>query len=80
MAPICGDNPIFQLLSSRSINPITSLFFTKAGPAAIGYRDITPLTVTAKKATILMGLLGNFYTVFVVGIVIGKFFRSENKN
>ena len=46
----------------------------------IGYGDITPLTVTAKKATILMGLLGNFYTVFVVGIVIGKFLRSENKN
>lgn len=46
----------------------------------IGYGDITPLTVTAKKATILMGLLGNFYTVFVMGIVIGKFLKSENKN
>ena len=46
----------------------------------IGYGDITPLTVTAKKTTVLMGLLGNFYTVFVMGIVIGKFLSSGNKN
>ena len=46
----------------------------------IGYGDITPITVIAKKATILMGLLGNFYSVFVIGIVIGKFLNPKQEN
>lgn len=43
----------------------------------IGYGDIVPLTNIAKQMTVLMGLAGNFYSVIVTGIVIGKFI---NKN
>jgi len=42
----------------------------------IGYEDITSITVIAKKATILMGLLGNFYSVFV----IGKFLNPKQES
>jgi voltage-gated potassium channel len=43
----------------------------------IGFGDIVPLTHTAKQMTILMALAGNFYSVIVTGIVLGKFI---NKN
>lgn len=43
----------------------------------IGFGDIVPLTHTAKQMTVLMGLAGNFYSVIVTGIVLGKFI---NKN
>ena len=31
-------------------------------------------------AIVLMGLLGNFYSVFVIGIVIGKFLNPKQEN
>jgi hypothetical protein len=42
----------------------------------IGYGDIVPLTMLAKKTVLLTGLLGTFYTVFVMGIIIGKFLKN----
>ncbi len=39
----------------------------------LGFGDITPLTLIAKRAVMLMGLIGHFYTVFVTGIIIGKY-------
>lgn len=44
----------------------------------IGYGDIIPLTHQAKKLVVFMGLMGHFYTVFVSGIVIGKYLTSNN--
>jgi voltage-gated potassium channel len=66
---------------SNGIQKLQDLqYFGFVTTLTIGYGDITPLTVIAKKTTILMGLLGNFYTVFVMGIVIGKFLSSGNKS
>ncbi len=39
----------------------------------IGYGDITPVTLIAKRAVMMMGLVGHFYTVFVTSIIIGKY-------
>ena len=44
----------------------------------IGYGDIAPLTLVAKRAVMFIGLLGHFYTVFVTGIIIGKFIAANN--
>ena len=38
-----------------------------------GYGDITPVTLVAKRAVMLMGLAGHFYTVFITSIIIGKY-------
>ncbi|MDG1913330.1 MAG: ion channel [Crocinitomix sp.] len=43
----------------------------------IGYGDILPLTLHAKKATMLIGLVGNFYSVIVTGIIIGKYLKHK---
>ncbi len=52
-------------------------YFSFITTLTIGYGDIVPLTIHAKKATMLVALLGNFYSVFVVGIVIGKFINNR---
>lgn len=41
-----------------------------------GYGDIVPVTTAATKATILVGLSGNFYMIFVTGVVIAKYYRK----
>jgi hypothetical protein len=48
-------------------------YFSFITALTIGYGDITPLTMDAKKATMFVALIGNFYTVIVTGIIIGKF-------
>lgn len=53
------------------------LYFSFVSLLTIGYGDITPVTEISKKVIILEGLMGHFYTVFVVGIVIGKFLNYQ---
>lgn len=52
-------------------------YFSFITALTIGYGDIVPLTETAKKATVLIALLGNFYTVIVTGIVLGKYLSKK---
>ena len=49
------------------------LYFSFITLMTIGYGDIIPITGLAQKATLLIGLLGNFYLVIVTAVVIGKF-------
>ena len=55
------------------------LYFSFITLLTIGYGDIVPLTTTAKTAVILLGIVGNFYTIIVMGIVIGKYL-VQNKS
>ena len=48
-------------------------YFSFVTLLTIGYGDIIPVTEISKNIIILLGLTGHFYTVFVVGIVIGRF-------
>jgi len=43
----------------------------------IGFGDIVPLTNSARQFTVFLGLVGNFYTVIVTGIVIGKYIQTK---
>lgn len=43
----------------------------------IGYGDILPLTSIAQKASILIGLLGQFYLVILTAIVVGKYINQQ---
>lgn len=44
----------------------------------IGYGDIVPITQIAQKATVLVGLLGQFYLVIITGVVVGKYINQQN--
>ncbi|MCE2613260.1 potassium channel family protein [Flavobacteriaceae bacterium D16] len=46
----------------------------------IGYGDIVPVTSLARKASILTGLMGQFYMVIITAIVVGKFINQLNQN
>jgi len=43
----------------------------------IGYGDLLPVTSVAHKATILIGLVGQFYLVLVTAVVVSKYIHSE---
>lgn len=52
-------------------------YFSFTTLLTIGFGDIIPLTLIAKRAVMLVGLAGHFYTVFLTGIIIGKYIGRE---
>lgn len=48
-------------------------YFSFTTLLTIGYGDITPVSLVAKRAVMFMGLAGHFYTVFITSIIIGKY-------
>ena len=52
-------------------------YFSFITTLTIGYGDIVPQTTLSKNLTILLGLAGNFYSVIVTGIVLGKFVNEK---
>jgi len=45
----------------------------------IGYGDISPTSQLARNASVLIGLLGQFYLVIVTAVVIEKYIRHSSK-
>lgn len=52
-------------------------YFSFTTLLTIGYGDITPITLLAKRAVMLVGLAGHIYTVFLTGIIIGKYIQAK---
>ena len=52
-------------------------YFSYITLMTIGYGDILPLTELAKKAAILIGLIGQFYLVIITAVVVAKYIRSQ---
>jgi len=46
----------------------------------IGYGDILPVTTMAQKASIFIGLIGQFYLVILTAIVVGKYINQQSNN
>ncbi len=55
------------------------VYFSFISLLTIGYGDMAPQTDVARVTTICVSLAGHFYTVFVTGIVIGKFISGRTK-
>lgn len=45
----------------------------------IGYGDIVPVSQLAKRLSVLMGLVGQFYLVVVMSVLVGKFLNRDKK-
>lgn len=56
------------------------LYYSYITLLTIGYGEITPLTPVAQKASILTGLLGQFYTVIITAVVVEKYIRHSIKS
>ena len=52
-------------------------YFSFTTLLTIGFGDIAPLSLIAKRAVMFIGILGHFYTVFVTGIIIGKYLTAK---
>jgi hypothetical protein len=55
------------------------LYFSFGSIQTIDYGDITLVNEISKKVIVLQSLIGHFYTLFVVGIVIRKLLQSNHK-
>lgn len=55
------------------------LYLSYISLMTIGFGDIVPVTPIAQKATILIGLLGQFYMVILTAIIVGKFLNQQKK-
>ena len=49
------------------------IYFSSITLLTIGYGDMVPNTFLAKKATVLIGFMGQFYLVIITAIIIGKY-------
>lgn len=49
------------------------IYFSSVTLLTIGYGDMYPTTLLAKKATVLIGFMGQFYTMIITAIIIGKY-------
>ena len=61
-----GEKPISRLV-----------YFSFVTLTTIGYGDISPVTQLAQRVTVLFGLVGNFYSTIVIGIIISKFLANK---
>lgn len=52
-------------------------YFSYITLLTIGYGDIVPLTPVAQKATVLTGLIGQFYIVIITAVVVGKYMKYK---
>jgi hypothetical protein len=46
----------------------------------IGYGDITPISQLARNASVVIGLMGQFYLVIVTAVVIEKYIRHSRRS
>ncbi|MCZ6520584.1 MAG: ion channel [Bacteroidetes bacterium] len=56
------------------------LYFSYITQLTIGYGDILPVAQLAKKITILQGLVGQFYLVVIMAILVGKFLIQKDRS
>jgi hypothetical protein len=54
-------------------------YFSFTTILTIGYGDIAPISLLAKRAVMFVGLISHFYTVFITSIIIGKYLSANKK-
>ncbi len=72
----------FNGLALTSTNPEAMteelMYFSYITLTTIGYGDILPITPLARKAAILIGLVGQMYLVVITAIVVGKYINQSS--
>ncbi|MEO1448903.1 MAG: ion channel [Bacteroidota bacterium] len=56
------------------------IYFSFITLTSIGYGDIAPQSMLAEKVTAFFGLISHFYSVVIVGIIVGKYVSVKNNN
>lgn len=58
---------------------IDTVYYCTVTIISIGFGDILPISHKAKMLTSLLGLVGQFYLVIIMGIMVSKFISSNQK-
>ena len=76
-----GYNPGSFTGLAEGRKPIHELvYFSFITLTTIGFGDISPVSQFAQRVTVLFGLVGNFYSTIVIGIIMSKFMSArQNK-
>ena len=80
---------LFSLLIMLDANAFTNVgseellfnkmnYFSFITLTSIGYGDITPNSLLAEKVTAFFGLIAHFYSVVIVGIIVGKYVSARS--
>ncbi|MCY1723321.1 ion channel [Prolixibacteraceae bacterium Z1-6] len=77
---------IIEIMHPNSFNNLTEglggmsdlIYFSFITIISIGYGDITPATDIAQKMSLFFGLIGYFYGVVVIGIIMGKYISQKH--
>lgn len=64
---------------SETVDSQGLLYYSYITLMTIGYGDIVPTTLLARKAAVLIGLIGQFYLVILTAIIVGKFLNNSIK-
>ena len=62
-----------------SLSYYDSIYFSFVTMSTLGYGDISPVTQGGKSLVIITTLVGQFYMVIIMGIIVGKFISNKNK-
>jgi hypothetical protein len=54
------------------------LYYSYITVLTIGFGDIVPVTAIAQKATVFIGLCGQFYIVIITAVVVQKFMQNDD--
>jgi hypothetical protein len=68
-----GIGSVHEVVENRD----SLLYFSYITLLSIGFGEITPITLLARKATLLVGFLGQFYMVILTAIIVGKYIAQQ---
>ena len=73
----------FSGLPALDLNPDSNrdglIYYSFITLLTIGYGDISPISQLARNASVLIGLMGQFYLVIVTAVVIEKYIRHSRR-
>ena len=73
----------FSGLPALELNPVAKrdslAYYSFVTLLTIGYGEITPVSKLARNASVLIGLMGQFYLVIVTAVVIEKYIRHSRR-
>ncbi|UTW63115.1 two pore domain potassium channel family protein [bacterium SCSIO 12741] len=53
------------------------LYYSFITEMTIGYGDIVPVSPSGRKASVLLGFLGQFYLVIIMAVIVGKYLNQK---
>ena len=64
-------------LDGSQMHANTIMYYAYVTLLTIGYGEIIPITPVAQKASVLVGLMGQFYIVILTSIIVGKYIQHN---